>query len=108
MKLIERLYLDYQKQECDDEAAVEKLAREIGTKHVLVIGPGASLRTHSRRVTEYAENERPTVISINYIPELIHPDYMFVTNSTRFVQSASKLLKAENRDIRLIDRKSVV
>ena len=102
MKLIERLYLDYQKQECDDEAAVEKLAREIGQKPVLVIGPGASLRTHARRVEKYAEEEKPTVISINYIPEFIHPDYMFITNSTRFVQSATKLLKAENRDIRLI------
>ncbi len=102
MKLIERLYLDYQKQECDDEAAVEKLAREIGQKPVLVIGPGASLRTHARRVEKFAEEEKPTVISINYIPEFIHPDYMFITNSTRFVQSATKLLKAENRDIRLI------
>ena len=44
----------------------------------------------------------PIIIAINYIPANCHPNYMFVTNSTRFVQSVTKLHDAENSDIKII------
>ena len=42
------------------------------------------------------------IIAINFIPQWIHPDYLFITNTTRFVQSAAKLIESENKDVKLI------
>lgn len=102
MKLIEQLYLDYQKHECDDRKDIEKLAGELRGKRLLIIGPGSSVGTCSERIKEYIKQEKPVVISINYIPMQYHPDYIFITNATRYVQSASRLLESNNADIRVI------
>ena len=102
MKLIEQLYLDYQKHECDDEKAVGKLSGELKGKRLLIIGPGSSVGTCSEKINEYIEQEKPVVISINYIPMQYHPNYIFITNATRYVQAASKLLENCNADIKVI------
>jgi len=102
MKLIEQLYLDYQKHECDDRKDIEKLAGELKGKRLLIIGPGSSVGTCSKRINEFIKQEKPVVISINYIPMQYHPDYIFITNATRYVQSTSKLLESNNAGIKVI------
>ena len=42
------------------------------------------------------------VIAINYIPQQITPDYLFLTNSRRYLQMSSQLLKEENRQVPII------
>ena len=41
------------------------------------------------------------VISINYIPEKFHPQYLFLTNARRYLQMSSSLTATENADIRV-------
>ncbi len=102
MKLIEELYIDFQRNECDDAEAVGRLSGEIKEKNILILGPGASITKNAGDIADYIKSYDPAVISINYIPLNFHPDYMFITNNTRSVQSATKLLDRENADIRLI------
>ena len=102
MKLIEKLYIDYQSNECDDTADTERLTEELRGKKVLVMGPGSSVMKCTRDIMDYIKREYPVIISINYIPEICRPDYMFVTNTTRFVQSASKLHETSSAGVRLI------
>ena len=102
MKLIEQLYMDYQKNECDDRKDIERLANEFKGKKLLVIGPGSTVGTHTDGIKKYISEEHPVVISINYIPLQFHPDYMFTTNARRYVQSVSKLHEKENSNIKLI------
>lgn len=102
MKLIEQFYIDYQAEDCDDSIDMEKLNRELKEKEILIIGPGTSVVREKNTIEEYIKNHDPVIISINYIPQFFHPEYLFLTNSTRYIQSATKLYDEENQDIRLI------
>ncbi|MCR5420640.1 MAG: aldolase catalytic domain-containing protein [Lachnospiraceae bacterium] len=102
MKLAERLYMDYQKNECDDSFDISELTGALSGKNILMIGPGISVDDHKDRIADYIKENKPVVISINYIPKNFHPDYMFITNTTRFLQSVTKLHEKENEDICLI------
>lgn len=102
MKLVEGLYMDYQKHECDDSADIGNLSEDLRDKKILMLGPGISLKKHADRINKYIEDNAPVVISINYIPPGFHPDYMFITNTTRFLQSATRLHEKQNQDIKLI------
>ncbi len=102
MGLIEKLYLEYQKRECADEKAISALQDELADKTVLIIGPGSGVGKYESKIREYIERIHPVIIAINYIPMKFHPDYLFLTNATRYLQTATKLLDSENADIRLI------
>lgn len=88
---IENLYLEYQKIDVDDKEDFEKLANELSGKKVLLLGPGTSLLTQVDKVKEYIDKEKPVVISINFIPNGIKTDYVFLSNSKRYVQLATSL-----------------
>lgn len=102
MKLVESLYMDYQKNECDDTLDINRLSVEFENKTILMIGPGISVKRNMNRINKYIDENGPVIISINYIPDDYHPDYMFISNTTRFLQSATKLHDEINQDIRLI------
>lgn len=102
MKLVEQLYIDYQKNECDDSKDMENLARELADQKILIIGPGASIGSHKDIIDEYVNASHPVIIAINHIPMNYHPRYMFITNATRYVQSSTKLHDPQNEDVKLI------
>lgn len=102
MNLIEQLYFDYQQNECDDTQAIKNLQHEITGHEVLIIGPAPSIKTHTQEIVKYINDKKPLVIAINYIPGICKPDYMFITNNTRFLQSVTKLHEDENNGIKLI------
>ena len=70
-------------------------------KKLLVMGPGASVNEQADKIGAYIKEEKPLVISINYIPEKFHPQYLFLTNARRYLQMSSSLTATENADIRV-------
>ena len=102
MKLVERLYVEYQKNECDDSASIEALGSEIVGKTILIMGPALSIKSYSGQIKEFIEENRPLIISINHIPLDFHPDYLFLTNNNRYIQSTTKLFDSENADVKVI------
>ena len=102
MKLIENLYLEYQKKECDDAEAVSVLRRKLAGKDVLIIGPGRSAQTEREKILTCIETRRPVVIAINYIPVGIPVDYVFLTNARRFLQMSSELAKEGEKRVPVI------
>ena len=92
-KLIEKLYSDYQEIEVNDSEDLARLGAELTGKKILLIGPGTSVRDQSEKVTDFIMKENPVIISINFIPETIKPEYCFVTNAKRFVRLSSALSK---------------
>ena len=97
-KYIEDLYVEYQSKEINDEAAYKALENELAGKKILLIGPGKTAVTQKEKIDEYIKNNDPKVISINYI-SAEKPDYIFLTNSKRYVQMATKLSYSEHRII---------
>ncbi len=107
MKLIEQLYMDYQTNECDDSADYRRLSTELSGEKILVLGPALSIIKHKKDILDFIGKNSPVVISINYIPADFHPDYLFFTNSSRFVQSATKLHDKDIAGIKVIASSNV-
>lgn len=67
-----------------DEDGMERFKREVEGKELLIIGPGKNIQLQYEKVQRYVEKERPYIISINYVPEKIKPDCVFITNGKRY------------------------
>ena len=90
---IERLYLDYQKNEVNDESALALLREKLQDRPILLIGPGSSMKKQRSKVAAFYESHKPLVVSINRIPEYLKPDFIFLSNSKRYVGLATRLAK---------------
>ncbi|MBP5466835.1 MAG: 3-hydroxy-3-methylglutaryl-CoA lyase, partial [Clostridia bacterium] len=93
--LIEKLYADYQLKEVNDEKNRKKLKDIFCGKEIMLVGPGASIRTYEKQIKEYVCAHNPLIVSINQIPKYLKPDYIFLSNSKRYVQLSSRLLKGK-------------
>lgn len=89
--IIEQLYLDYQKNTFNDAADYTKLTHIIGGKNLLLVGPGQNVVSEKQRILDYIRSEQPIVIAINFIPDDIPVDHLFITNSKRYVQQSSAI-----------------
>lgn len=103
---IEQLYVDYQKHECNDSHAYYDLTKQLRDKPILVIGPGSSIKGYENIINEFILKNNPTVISINFVPEDWKIDYLFLTNSKRYVQQATSISKL-GKDIKIIATSNV-
>lgn len=88
---IEELYMEYQTNEVNDEADCVRLHDALVGNDILLVGPGMTMETERDCIEKYVEEKHPIVISINYIPDYIKTDYIFLSNSKRYVQLATKL-----------------
>lgn len=91
---IESLYLDYQNNYINDDADVKKLGGILNGQKILVLGSGASVKSHISSITRYIKEHKPIVIAINFIPDNIDVNYVFLSNSKRYVGLASKLARS--------------
>ena len=107
-KYIESLYLDYQRMECDDTAAVAALKGALGGREVLLLGPGRCVRDEAATIAAYIREHSPVIISINYQPPGFTPDYVFFSNAKRYSQMASQLLEPEYANLPLIATSNVL
>lgn len=104
---IEELYLLYQQTECEDNAVVNALSKELGAKKILLIGPGSNVAFEGDKIRNYISDNQPIIISINYIPDGLMPHYLFITNSKRYAQMATKLSEARHMSIMTIATSNV-
>ncbi|EHL19931.1 hypothetical protein HMPREF9628_01104 [Peptoanaerobacter stomatis] len=90
---IDDLYWKYQHNEINDQKDIEKIKKILTDKKILIMGPGATVSIQKENIVDYINLEKPLIISINYIPDYLEPDYIFLTNSKRYVQLSTKLSK---------------
>lgn len=101
-KYIERLYLSYQREECDDSADRATLCSLLSGKDILVIGPGKTVAECNADILRYLEEKHPLILAINSIPEEFCVDYVFATNNLRYTKLLAQLVKPENKRVQLI------
>ena len=88
---IEQLYIRYQDIVVNDSEDILRLKEKFAGKKLLIAGPGVTMSTQKDRIDKFVQENNPAVISINYIPRNAHPDYVFLSNSKRYVQLATEL-----------------
>ena len=81
---IEKLYGEYQAGIGMDERGSEELYSDISGKTILILGPGKSLKANADKVKEYAAQNKPVVMSANFVYDGIPQDYIFMSNSKRY------------------------
>ena len=92
---IEKLYVDYQANEVNDEKDMRTLKNLFCASKILLVGPGMTMVTQKQLVDKFIAENHPTIISINYIPEAIKPDYIFLSNAKRYLQLATRLSQGD-------------
>ena len=94
---IERLYTDYQNGNLQDDVTLANLRTLFSNRPILVLGPGKNFSLEQDHISKYIEEYHPITVAINFIPETISIDYLFLSNSKRYVQLATRLLKKQDQ-----------
>lgn len=101
---VEHLYVEYQKQECDDTADRAHLRDWLQGRDVLLLGPGKHVVDQRDRIETYlAERASDDMvkISINFIPQEIPVDAVFISNAKRYVTLSTKLSQSAEQFLTL-------
>lgn len=88
---IESLYVQYQENVVDDAEDIKILKEQLAGKTVLLLGPGLNIKKQKDRIVRFIEEKHPIIISVNMITQEYYPDYVFLSNSKRYVQMATAL-----------------
>ncbi len=89
-QLIEDLYHDYQKISCDDKEEITLLRQTWKNRNLLMIGPGKKGKEIAK-IKAYQEEKNCITVSVNFIPQGIKTDYVFISNAKRYVKLTSAL-----------------
>ncbi len=99
-KLIEDIYMDYQKSEVSDDSVKKALRAEVENKKILLLASGKSILHEKDKIIDFVKTENPLVISINFVPDFIDFSYLFVSNQKRLQeidnQYFSKIIATSN------------
>lgn len=87
----EKLYVEYQAREINDEQALKQLRELFESRTILVTGPGKSIMSQTDDIKNFISENNPLVISINAVASIVEPDFIFLSNSKRYVQLATRL-----------------
>lgn len=91
-KLIEELYLEYQNNVVvNDEKDIAELTEQFRGRKVLLLGPGLNVQKQFSKIQHYVEENHPIVVSVNFLSAELSSDYVFLSNSKRYVQLATAL-----------------
>lgn len=100
-------YDGYLSKTSDDSADLKKLKVMLNAKRILVIGPGKNIVLQNEKVLNFIKSENPFCISINYIPQNILPNAVFLTNSGRYLQMSENLLTDEFLNLKVLATSNV-
>lgn len=103
---LKECYIRYQKNATEGSNKIDYLASEIKDKKILLLGPGKEIIKKQKKINQYIEKNSPIIISINFLPEGIKSDYLFISNAKRYVQLSSKI-KLFSDSIKLIATSNV-
>lgn len=83
-QVAESKYKEFQEREINDTQTMNKLKKDISGRNVLILGPGASIKTNSEKIEEVIKNEDCITISVSFVPDEINCDYTFLSNLKRY------------------------
>lgn len=97
--LLESEYLEYLKADIDDSTAISALRKMLFGKNIVVIAPGKSAKLESERIKEYIGKSNAFVISINFLPDIIKTDFLYMSNIKRYIGSEDVLMESKIKKI---------
>jgi 4-hydroxy 2-oxovalerate aldolase len=105
---IEQLYFNYQKVQIDDTTALNELEKELMGKNIVLMGPGNSIIVQKKEIVKYVDKNESIVISVNHIPSILNPAYVFMSNSKRYEQFMNTNLDKNNNNFKIIATSNII
>ncbi len=78
------LYEEYKNHKVDDSSVRVGLMTELRRKKVLLLAPGTTMATHKQQIIHFIDEDKPVIISVNFLPDDIVPDFAFFSNNKRY------------------------
>lgn len=94
---IEQCYIDYQTHEINDSVTYQKLEPTLTGSSVLILGPGRSMHAIDGNSLERVRNITDYTFAINFVPDTMEIQYLFLTNAKRYLMLSSRIM--EERDV---------
>jgi len=90
--LSEELYLNYQNHKINDESVYSsELCQKLNSHEIVILGPGISIVEQAKNINEHVKNKKAITFSVNFFPESIPVDYIFMSNAKRYGKLADML-----------------
>lgn len=86
--LLEQKYVDYQNKVVNDEKTIQTLMEKLGGREILLLFPGKSIVTYTKKINEYIDKNHPVVIGINAVPKGYNCDVLFFSTGMRYAYAA--------------------
>lgn len=80
----EQLYDNYIDMNIPEQQSIDEFQKEIMGHMLLLVGPGRNIDLQRAKVEDFIAQNKPYIISINYVPNGITVDCVFVTNGKRY------------------------
>jgi len=84
---IEKLYIDYFNSEIDDRDTLDWIQQTVQGRNLLLLAPGKTVTEYADIISKYAADNKPVVISVNFVHEL--SDIVFFGNQRKYDNYAS-------------------
>lgn len=98
----QKYYHQFIEEYCSDGEAVNRFLDYIDNRKILMVGPGKNIGLQAKKVQKFAEEQSPVVISINYLPEEIKTDCVFITNPKRYHDMTLPLREKKNMGVKTL------
>lgn len=82
--LLEQTYLELVASNIDDHLDIQMLKDELKNQSVVIIAPGKTAASEAEKIQKYVIKNRAKVISINFVPSTLTPDYLYMNNVKRY------------------------
>lgn len=91
---IEELYNQYTSTQVDDTLFRKQLREEIGSKKVLLVAPGRSLKNAYDEIEQWVKQNKGFVVTANFKDTMIAEDYVFCSNNKRLEVLENRRIQA--------------
>jgi len=68
------------KEHVNEGTAINNFLDFVGNKKILLVGPGKNIGLQAKKVQKFVADEKPVIISVNYLPKEVTSDCVFITN----------------------------
>ena len=93
-------YEEFVESQVPEGEAINKFLDFVGDRKILLIGPGKNIGLQSNKVQKFVEENRPVIISINYLPQEVTSDCVFITNPKRYHDMTLPLLEERHSHVK--------
>ena len=95
-------YLDFVGEYCDEGDDINAFLDFVGDRKMLLVGPGKNIALQADKVKAFVEKETPVIISVNYLPEEVTSDCVFITNPKRYHDMTLPLKEERHKNVKTL------